>query len=297
MQTPPLPRPAGPPQGQSLVRPPPGWQQQQQQRQHPQTPAFAVYIWEGARREKDRGGRSVLRTGQLPADPAAAAAARSRFAVQWTDQEVNQPQTPPEPHCVRPPPAAAPAVPQGAVEVCVRRTGVEPLGCRLEQMVLVGVADINPGVSMRLLQFVGRRLTHINGSAVNSLPEVSAAAATPGPLRLRFAAVDASESGEVDLAKLVSEPMGTSWGAALRLQAVVPGSAAERCGLRRYLGHTLTHINDVPMSTADDVLRLRVVPNPDGSMRLRMRFDRGRPPQPAAHQGAAVLSGHDDVIR
>eukprot|EP01065_Artemidia_motanka_P027810 TRINITY_DN33000_c0_g1_i1.p1 TRINITY_DN33000_c0_g1~~TRINITY_DN33000_c0_g1_i1.p1 ORF type:complete len:555 (+),score=170.87 TRINITY_DN33000_c0_g1_i1:184-1665(+) len=172
------------------------------------------------------------------------------------------------------------------VEVLVERRPGERLGCRLERMVLADVAEGTAGHRAGLSSFKGHLLTHANGQPVSSVEDVARVAAAPGALQLRFEATERLDGvAEVDMVKLPSEAMGTTWAESLVLSSVAPGSPADRCGLQRLVGCRLTHIGGVPVATAEDVLRQRVVPDPDGALRFVFRF---AVPLPAVTSSAAT---------
>eukprot|EP00660_Eupelagonema_oceanica_P018634 gene18634-541_t len=66
-----------------------------------------------------------------------------------------------------------------------------------------------------------------------------------------------SEGGEVVLEKGAADRIGTAWASEteLRLTSVHPGTAAERCGLRCYVGCRLTHVDGAAVQTTGDVRR------------------------------------------
>eukprot|EP01062_Namystynia_karyoxenos_P006361 TRINITY_DN12223_c0_g1_i2.p1 TRINITY_DN12223_c0_g1~~TRINITY_DN12223_c0_g1_i2.p1 ORF type:complete len:693 (+),score=173.18 TRINITY_DN12223_c0_g1_i2:160-2238(+) len=152
-------------------------------------------------------------------------------------------------------------LPPGLEEVQLAKGAGEPLGLKLEDMLVTGVLDDSPADRCNAQQFLGWRLTHIDGERVGSTEEIAALSRGQETLRLRF------EVEELAVRKEPEQHLGCELRNMI-LAGVVPGSPLDRAldGDHTIVGQRLTHVNGVRVHSAQhvsaraigcDVVRLR----------------------------------------
>eukprot|EP01062_Namystynia_karyoxenos_P063434 TRINITY_DN56242_c0_g1_i1.p1 TRINITY_DN56242_c0_g1~~TRINITY_DN56242_c0_g1_i1.p1 ORF type:complete len:671 (+),score=168.93 TRINITY_DN56242_c0_g1_i1:86-2014(+) len=142
----------------------------------------------------------------------------------------------------------AEVLPPGLEEVQMVKGPNESLGLKLEEMVVTGVRDDSPADRCNVQQYLGWRLTHIDGERAASTNDVAALTAGKETARLRFEVVELAVQKEPD----------QGLGCELRnmlLCGVVPGGALDRAfgGHHSALGQRLTHVNGVRVFSLEEV--------------------------------------------
>ena len=151
--------------------------------------------------------------------------------------------------------------PPGIQELAVMKKEDEGLGLQLEGMILTGVRSGSPADLCGAEPYLGWKLTHVNGSMVNRVDDVTMHSKSQDQVFIRF------EVDEARVRKRPSEPLGCEL-LNMIVQRVIPGSPAERYNIQKYIGYRLTHINGQVVTSIS-----QVAPKAAGCDSLSLRFD------------------------
>eukprot|EP00755_Sulcionema_specki_P011386 Sspe_Gene.7642::Locus_2589_Transcript_2_2_Confidence_0.667_Length_1521::g.7642::m.7642 len=174
--------------------------------------------------------------------------------------------TPPElhpyhPHTPSPPqspltqqpssPHPAPTTYPATFELVVDKERGQELGIRSTEGVVEQVRPGSPAAYFGAEDFVGMRITRVNGAPVVTTEAIGAYASPKRRVRLQFTSPEVLPS-EVTVHRRTDEGLGCHL-QEMFLVDVAPDSAAHRAGVSKFIGRRLTHTNGVPVSTPDDV--------------------------------------------
>eukprot|EP01060_Flectonema_neradi_P027301 TRINITY_DN36902_c0_g1_i1.p1 TRINITY_DN36902_c0_g1~~TRINITY_DN36902_c0_g1_i1.p1 ORF type:complete len:676 (+),score=109.44 TRINITY_DN36902_c0_g1_i1:38-2065(+) len=151
--------------------------------------------------------------------------------------------------------------PPGIQELAITKKEGEGLGLQLEGMILTGVRTGSPADVCGSEPFLGWKLTHVNGSPVNRVDDVTMHARDQENVFVRF------EVDEARVRKRPNEPLGCEL-LHMIVQGVTPGSPAERYNIQKYIGYRLTHINGQMVTSIK-----QVSPKTAGCDSLSLRFE------------------------
>eukprot|EP00755_Sulcionema_specki_P014097 Sspe_Gene.55776::Locus_30673_Transcript_1_1_Confidence_1.000_Length_3232::g.55776::m.55776 len=126
-----------------------------------------------------------------------------------------------------------------------------------DDLVLVEIAPGKPADKAGMKP--GLQLIMVNNVPVRTIQDVKDVLASAGSsFEVVAASTSENPSSRVTLVKEKNEKMGTTFmnEKILTLISVDPNSVSAKQGLTQYIGWRLTHVNNVPVSTTEEVLRL-----------------------------------------